>query len=318
MTKAVCVQILFLIFLLVAVAYLTLAERKILGAIQLRKGPQVVGFLGLLQPLADGLKLLFKEFIFPRNANKALFFISPVLSFFLSLFIWVVLPLSPFSALSNIKYNTLLLLAVSSLNVYGIVLAGWSSNSNYALLGAIRSAAQMVSYEVSFALILLFMFVSASSMDLCEIVQFQNSVWFILPFLPFAVMFFITILAETNRTPFDLPEAEAELVAGYNVEYSALSFALFFLAEYSSMISMSVLFSCLFLGGTLPVIGSVASVWWLSIKTVSVLFIFILTRATLPRYRYDQLMQIGWQIFLPISLFSLPFFIFLKVIILNC
>lgn len=318
MTKAVCVQILFLIFLLVAVAYLTLAERKILGAIQLRKGPQVVGFLGLLQPLADGLKLLFKEFIFPRNANKALFFISPVLSFFLSLFIWVVLPLSPFSALSNIKYNTLLLLAVSSLNVYGIVLAGWSSNSNYALLGAIRSAAQMVSYEVSFALILLFMFVSASSMDLCEIVQFQNSVWFILPFLPFAVMFFITILAETNRTPFDLPEAEAELVAGYNVEYSALSFALFFLAEYSSMISMSVLFSCLFLGGTLPVIGSVASVWWLSIKTVSVLFIFILTRATLPRYRYDQLMQIGWQIFLPISLFSLPFFIFFKVIILNC
>jgi len=306
--KSVILQIFFVLCLLIATAYLTLAERKILGAVQLRRGPQVVGIFGLLQPLADGLKLLFKEFIFPRNANKFLFFISPVISFFLSLLTWVVLPVAPSIAIGDIKYSTLFLLAVSSLNVYGIVLAGWSSNSKYALLGAVRAAAQMVSYEVSLGLILLFIFIAASSMNLCEIINAQKSVWFIIPFFPLAIMFFIAILAETNRTPFDLPEAEAELVAGYNVEYSALAFALFFLAEYSSMISMSILFSCLFLGGTLPLFGSLPSAMWLAGKTICILFLFILTRATLPRYRYDQLMQIGWQIFLPIVLFALPIF----------
>lgn len=306
----IIIQIVFLLFLLISIAYLTLAERKILGAIQLRKGPQVVGLFGLLQPLADGAKLLFKEFIFPRNSNKKLFFISPLVSFAISLYIWVVIPINPFYALGMLKYNSLFLLAFSSLNVYGIVLAGWSSNSKYALLGAIRSAAQMISYEVSLSIILLFLFIVSGSLNLLDIIGMQIKVWFIVPFAPLAIMCFISMLAETNRTPFDLPEAEAELVAGYNVEYSAMSFAMFFLAEYSAMISMSLLFSCLFLGGHYSIVGNNHMTLWLACKSMFILYLFILVRGTLPRYRYDQLMYIGWQVFLPLSFVALSIFCF--------
>jgi NADH-quinone oxidoreductase subunit H len=304
MFKLVCLaSVLNLVFLLIAVAYLTLAERKILGAIQLRRGPSVVGFIGLLQPFADGLKLLLKETIFPRNANKLIFIFAPILTFALSLSFWVVIPFSPGSVICDIDLGVLFILVVSSLNVYGIVLAGWSSNSKYAFLGAVRSAAQMVSYELSIGLILLCLLLPVGSLNLSDIIAAQEKVFFIVPFFPLFVIFFICVLAETNRTPFDLPEAEAELVAGYNVEYSSLAFALFFLAEYANMILMSAFTSIMFLGGWLApcVFWFLPSVVVFALKIIGLLFVFIWIRGTLPRYRYDQLMYLGWKVFLPVT-----------------
>jgi NADH-quinone oxidoreductase subunit H len=289
--------------LLLATAYLTLAERKLLGAMQRRKGPNVVGLFGLLQPLADGLKLFLKESIKPVGAVTFLFLFAPMLTFSISLLGWVVIPFELDVVVADINLGVLFLLAISSLGVYGIILAGWSSNSQYGFLGALRSTAQMVSYEVSIGLILIVILLSCGSLNLTEIVMFQRAVWFVIPFFPVFLMFFVSALAETNRPPFDLPEAEAELVAGYNVEYSAMSFALFFLGEYANMILMSCLTSILFFGGWLGIFG-IDGVFFLAIKITFFLFVFIWIRAILPRYRYDQLMQLGWQSFLPLSLAS--------------
>jgi len=239
--------------LLISVAYFTLAERKLMGSIQRRRGPNVIGYLGLLQPLADGLKLFAKESILPSNANTMLFILAPMITFILSLMGWAVIPFGEGIVLSNINVGILYLFAVSSLSVYGIILSGWSSNSKYAFLGAIRSAAQMISYEVSIGFIVVIVVITAGSFNLSEIVLAQTKVWYILPHIPAFLMFFVSALAETNRHPFDLPEAEAELVSGYNVEYSAMGFALFFLGEYANMLLMSALTSILFLGGWLPI-----------------------------------------------------------------
>ncbi|MEE9545847.1 MAG: NADH-quinone oxidoreductase subunit NuoH [Rhodospirillales bacterium] len=293
--------------LLLAVAYLTYAERKVIGAMQLRKGPNVVGPFGLLQPLADGLKLFVKETIIPTAANRGVFFLAPCLTFTLSLVAWAVIPFDEGLVLADINVGVLYLLAISSLNVYGILMAGWASNSRYAFLGALRSAAQMVSYEISMGFIIITVLLVAGSLNLSEIVMAQKKVWFVFPLLPMAVIFFISTLAETNRHPFDLPEAEAELVAGYNVEYSAMTFALFFLGEYSFMILMSAITTLLFLGGWLPPWEVAPFTWipgavWFALKVAFVLFIFLWVRATFPRYRYDQLMRLGWKVFLPVSL----------------
>ncbi len=293
--------------LLLAVAYLTYAERKVIGAMQLRKGPNVVGPFGLLQPLADGLKLFVKETVIPTAANRGVFFLAPCLTFTLSLVAWAVIPFDEGLVLADINVGVLYLLAISSLNVYGILMAGWASNSRYAFLGALRSAAQMVSYEISMGFIIITVLLVAGSLNLSEIVMAQKKVWFVFPLLPMAVIFFISTLAETNRHPFDLPEAEAELVAGYNVEYSAMTFALFFLGEYSFMILMSAITTLLFLGGWLPPWEVAPFTWipgavWFALKVAFVLFIFLWVRATFPRYRYDQLMRLGWKVFLPVSL----------------
>jgi NADH-quinone oxidoreductase subunit H len=306
-------SVLTIIFILICVAYLTLAERKILGSIQLREGPSVVGLFGLLQPLADGLKLILKETIIPRNSNSIIFIMSPFLTFSLSLIPWSVIPFGTFSCISDVEFSVLFVLAVSSLNVYGIILAGWSSNSKYAFLGAIRSSAQIISYEVSMGLIVLSILVSAGSLNLTNVVLAQTKVFFIVPYFPLFVIFFISILAETNRTPFDLPEAEAELVAGYNVEYSSIVFSLFFLAEYSNMILMSSYLVVLFLGGWLPIfkfLWFIPQPIWFSFKVCVILFCFIWVRGTVSRYRYDQLMGLGWQLFLPLSLFYFIFIFF--------
>ena len=292
---------------LLAVAYLTYAERKVIGAMQLRKGPNVVGPFGLLQPIADGAKLFLKETIIPSGANKAVFIMAPMLTFLLSLVAWAVIPFSKGMVLANINVGILYLFAISSLGVYGILMAGWASNSRYAFLGAVRSAAQMVSYEVSMGFVIITVLLLVGSLNLSDIVMAQKKVWFVVPLLPMAVIFFVSILAETNRHPFDLPEAEAELVAGYNVEYSAMTFALFFLGEYSFMILMSAMASILFLGGWLPPVDIAPFNWlpgpiWFALKISFVLFCFIWMRATFPRYRYDQLMRLGWKVFLPVSL----------------
>jgi NADH-quinone oxidoreductase subunit H len=295
--------------LILSVAYLTYAERKIIAAMQLRKGPNVVGPLGLLQPIADALKLMFKEIILPSKANKVLFILAPLITFVLSLVAWAVIPVNYGLALADINVGVLYLLAISSLGVYGIIIAGWASNSNYAFLGAIRSAAQMISYEVSMGLVIITVLLSVGSLNLTDIVMKQaNMPWYIqLLMLPMAVIFFISILAETNRLPFDLPEAEAELVAGYNVEYSSMPFALFFLGEYANMILTSAMMTILFMGGWLPPFGITflsfvpGFIWFIS-KICFILFCFIWVRATFPRYRYDQLMRLGWKVFLPISL----------------
>jgi len=294
---------------LLAVAYLTYAERKVIGAMQLRKGPNVVGPFGLLQPIADGLKLFLKETIIPSGANKAVFIMAPMLTFLLSLVAWAVIPFSEGMVLANINVGILYLFAISSLGVYGILMAGWASNSRYAFLGAVRSAAQMVSYEVSMGFVIITVLLLVGSLNLSDIVMAQKKIWFVVPLLPMAVIFFVSILAETNRHPFDLPEAEAELVAGYNVEYSAMTFALFFLGEYSFMILMSAMASILFLGGWLPPVDIAPFNWlpgpiWFALKISFVLFCFIWMRATFPRYRYDQLMRLGWKIFLPVSLLA--------------
>lgn len=293
--------------LLIAVAYLTLVERKVIAAIQQRKGPNVVGIFGLLQPLADGLKLLLKETIIPSRANTAIFLLAPILTFMLSLVSWAVIPIDDGMVIADLNIGLLYILAISSLGVYGIITSGWSSNSKYAFLGSLRSAAQMVSYEVSIGLIIITVLMCAGSLNLTQIVRCQESMWYIVPLFPLFIMFYISILAETNRSPFDLPEAEAELVAGYNVEYSAMGFALFFLGEYANMILMCSLCTILFLGGWLAPLSILpftlipGSVWF-AMKVVLLLFGFIWVRSTFPRYRYDQLMRLGWKIFLPFSL----------------
>ncbi|MBX9620469.1 MAG: NADH-quinone oxidoreductase subunit NuoH [Alphaproteobacteria bacterium] len=298
---------LIVIPLLLAIAYLTLAERKVIAAMQLRIGPNVVGWFGLLQPFADGLKLLHKETIIPTRANPLIFLVAPLITFGLSLSAWAVIPFSPEWVIANINVGVLYLFAISSLGVYGIIIAGWASNSKYAFLGALRSAAQMVSYEVSIGLVIIAVLLSAGSMNLTSIVESQKGLWYVIPHLPMAVIFIISALAETNRAPFDLPEAEAELVSGYNVEYSSMTFALFFLGEYANMILMSTMGTILFLGGWLPPLDMAPFTWipgiiWFFLKISFLLFIFLWVRATFPRYRYDQLMHLGWKIFLPFSL----------------
>jgi NADH-quinone oxidoreductase subunit H len=283
-----------------------------MGIIQRRRGPNVIGFVGLLQPLADGLKLFAKETILPSNSNIIIFLIAPILSFLLSLISWSVIPLSETIVLSDINVGILYLFATSSLSVYGIIMAGWSSNSKYPFLGALRSAAQMISYEISIGFIIVNVCVCAGSFNLSSIVYAQKNIWFIVPLFPMFVMFYISMLAETNRHPFDLPEAEAELVSGYNVEYSAMTFALFFLGEYANMLLMSAFSAILFLGGWLPIINIfplnyMPGSFWFSLKLILGVIFFIITRATLPRYRYDQLMHIGWKCFLPLSLGYLVF-----------
>ena len=292
---------------LVSVAYLTYAERKVIGAMHLRKGPNMVGPFGLLQPLADGLKLFLKETVIPSGANRGVFIAAPCVTFILALVAWAVIPFDQGVVLADINVGILYLFAISSLGVYGILMAGWASNSRYAFLGAMRSAAQMVSYEISMGFIIVTVLLCVGSLNLSDIVMAQKTIWFVVPLFPIAVIFFISILAETNRHPFDLPEAEAELVAGYNVEYSAMTFALFFLGEYANMILMAGMTSVLFLGGWLPLVDTAPFNWipgpvWFASKIAFCLFIFLWVRATFPRYRYDQLMRLGWKVFLPISL----------------
>lgn len=299
--------------LLIAIAYMTLAERKIMAAIQRRKGPNVVGVFGLFQPFADGLKLFVKETILPSSANLIIFILAPILTFLLALISWCILPFNEGIVYSDVNIGILYILAISSLGVYGIIIAGWSSNSKYAFLGALRSTAQMVSYEVSIGLILISVLLCSGSLNFTEIVLAQQYTWYIFPLLPIFIMFYISVLAETNRAPFDLPEAEAELVAGYNVEYSSMGFALFFLGEYANIILMCSLTSILFLGGWLPLFNMKILYWvpstvWLGLKVTFLLFGFIWIRSSFPRYRYDQLMRLGWKIFLPFTL-SWVFFI---------
>jgi len=303
LTHALCI----LLPLLIVIAYLTYAERKVIAAMQRRLGPNVVGWFGLLQPLADGLKLLHKEPILPSHANTFLFLLAPLLTFGLSLSAWAVIPFDAHLGVSNLNVGILYLFAISSLSVYGIIMVGWASHSQYAFLGALRSAAQMISYEVSIGLVLITVVLCAGSLNLREIVEAQRSLWFVIPHFPMAIIFGISALAETNRIPFDLPEADAELVSGYNVEYSSLPFALFFLGEYANMILMSTLGTILFLGGWLPPLAYIPFTWipgiaWFALKTAALLFVFLWVRATFPRYRYDQLMQLGWKVFLPFSL----------------
>ncbi len=305
-------QILLIVLpLLGAVAYLTLAERKVIAAMQLRKGPNVVGPFGLLQPLADGLKLFIKETVIPSGANRVVFVLAPMLTFILSLIAWAVIPFDSGWVLADINVGVLYLFAISSLGVYGIIMAGWASNSKYAFLGALRSAAQMVSYEVAIGFVIITVLMCVGSLNLTDIVLAQQGggfwTWYWLPLLPMFVIFFISALAETNRHPFDLPEAEAELVSGYNVEYSSMTFALFFLGEYANMILMSGMTVVLFLGGWLPPFDFEPFTWvpgivWFAAKIAMCLFVFLWVRATFPRYRYDQLMRLGWKVFLPFSL----------------
>lgn len=298
--------LIIIIMVLISVAYVTLAERKLMGSMQQRKGPNVVGLFGLLQPLADGLKLLLKETIIPSRANVVNFIIAPVVTLLLSLVVWSVIPFSFSSVVSDVDLGLMFIFSISSLGVYGIIISGWASNSKYALLGALRSAAQMVSYEVSIGLILISVLLFTGSLNLTNVVTSQSLTWFCIPLFPMFFMFLVSILAETNRSPFDLPEAEAELVSGYNVEYSAMGFALFFLGEYGNMIMMSGLTSLFFLGGWLSPINlwilSILDPVWFALKICLILFFFIWVRATFPRYRYDQLMRLGWKIFLPLSL----------------
>lgn len=293
--------------LLGLVAYLTLAERKVIAAMQMRKGPNVVGPFGLLQPLADGAKLFFKETIIPAGANRFLFLIAPMLTFILALVAWAVIPINAGWALSDLNVGVLYLFAISSLGVYGIIIAGWASNSKYSFLGALRSAAQMVSYEVSIGFVIITVLLCVGSLNLQKVVEAQKTVWFAIPLLPMFVVYFISALAETNRLPFDLPEGESELVGGYFTEYSSMTFALFFLGEYANMILMSGMGAILFLGGWLPPIDIAPFNWipgplWFIAKVFALLFVFLWVRATFPRYRYDQLMRLGWKIFLPLSL----------------
>ncbi len=304
---------------LLSVAYLTLAERKVIGWMQLRKGPNVVGWFGLLQPIADGLKLFTKETIIPASANRVIFFLAPIVTFVLSLIAWAVIPFGPGLVLADINVGFLYLFAISSLGVYGIIMAGWASNSKFAFLGALRSAAQMVSYEVSIGFVIITVLLVVGSLNLSQIVLAQSGgildwhAFSLSPFLlPMFVVFFVSALAETNRAPFDLPEAEAELVSGYNVEYSSMTFAMFFLGEYANMILMSGMTVILFLGGWLPPLEVapftlVPGPIWFALKIASVLFVFLWVRATFPRYRYDQLMRLGWKIFLPLSLIWVVF-----------
>lgn len=354
----------FLILILLMIAFFTLGERKVMAAMQRRLGPNVVGFLGILQPIADGLKVIFKEMVFPLAANKNLFIFAPYLSFVLSLIGWILIPMSfnlnsyyssvifnyNFYFLSfffnsffssyldniifsqipllfvNLNLDSLFLFAISSLSVYGIIIAGWSSNSKYTFLGSMRSAAQMISYEVSLGFILVIISMLSGSLNFYTIIFAQNNVFFFFLLFPLFFIFFVSMLAETNRTPFDLPEAEAELVSGYNTEYSSIIFALFFLAEYSNMLIMSMLIVTFFFGGFLnpfffSLFSFIPSVFWFFLKVFFFNFFFILVRGTLPRYRYDQLMDLGWKIFLPLTLallfFCMGILIFFDVVPLH-
>ena len=310
-TALIAIEVLIVVVpLLLAIAYYTYAERKVLAFSQLRKGPNVVGPFGLLQPIADGLKMLVKETIIPSGANRLVFIAAPMVTFTLALVAWAVIPFDFGVVIADINVGILYLFAISSLSVYGIIMAGWSSNSRYAFLGALRAAAQMVSYEVSIGFVLVTVLLCAGSLNLSEIVLAQRTIWFVIPLLPMAVIFFISGLAETNRAPFDLAEGESELVAGYFVEYSSMSFALFYLGEYGNMILVSAMTAILFLGGWLapfniPPFSTVAHVWrviWFLLKVAFVMFCILWVRATFPRFRYDQLMRLGWKVFLPFSL----------------
>ncbi len=312
-------SLVIIIPLILMVAYVTYFERKIIGAMQLRVGPDVVGPFGLLQPIADAIKLLHKETIIPSASNKFLFFIAPILTFGFSLAAWVVIPFDAGIVLADINLGVLYLFAVSSLAVYGIILAGWASNSKYAFLGSLRSAAQMISYEVSIGLVVITVLIKVGSLNLSNIIMAQQKSWFVWSLFPMWVIFFISSLAEANRTPFDLPEAEAELVAGYHVEYSSFSFALFFLGEYANMIMLSAMNVILFFGGwqapfAIAPFTLIPGFIWFAFKICCFLFLFIWIRATLPRYRYDQLMRLGWKVFLPISLLAVVIVAALKLL----
>lgn len=291
-----------------AVAYYTYLERKVMGAMQMRQGPMTVGPFGLLQPIADGVKLLSKETIIPSNANGPVFILAPMLLFTLALVAWAVIPVSAQLVLADINVGILYLFAVSSMGVYGVIMAGWASNSKYAFLGALRSASQMVSYEVSMGLIIVCVLLCVGSLNLSEIITAERPLWVQIMLFPMFIVFLVSILAETNRAPFDLPEGESEITGGFMVEYSAMTFALFFLGEYANMILMSAITVVLFLGGWLPPFGIealsvVPGIIWFVLKTLLIMFFFVWTRATFPRYRYDQLMRLGWKVFLPFTLF---------------
>ena len=293
--------------LLVRVRIRTLRERKVMASMQRRKGPNQVGPIGILQPLADGAKLAVKEPVLPTTSSLRMFLFAPRLTFLLRIVFWSVLPIRPGRVLTDTPFGILFLFRISSLGVYGIMMAGWASQSQYAFLGCLRSAAQMISYEVRIGLVVLTVVLPRKSLNLTHLVEMQSTVWNRIPFAPIRILFFICCLAETNRAPFDLPEAEAELVAGYNVEYSSLGFALFFLGEYRNMIRMSTLCRLLFLGGWLPPISRVPFVWiprgiWTGLKTSLFLFLYIWIRRCVPRYRYDHLMRLGWKVFLPLAL----------------
>ena len=296
--------------LLVAVAYMTYVDRKVWASIQLRRGPNVVGPFGLLQPFADGLKLMLKETIVPSSANGILFIIAPMITFLTALIAWAVVPFDDGWVIANINVGVLYLFAISSLGVYGVIIAGWASNSKYAFLGALRSAAQMVSYEVSIGFVLITVLLCVGSLNLSKVVLAQSGGfwhWYFLPFLPMFVIYFVSSLAETNRTPFDLPMSEAELVQGFQTEYSSMPFALFFLGEYANMILLSALGAILFLGGWMSPFPFAPFTWlpglvWFCLKIAFLLVVFSWTKGTLPRYRYDQLMRLGWKVFLPVSL----------------
>jgi NADH-quinone oxidoreductase subunit H len=297
-----------LVPVLIAVAMVVWVDRRVWGAVQLRKGPNVVGPFGLFQTFADALKYIFKEVIIPVRANKVIFIIAPIVTMSLALISWAVIPFSETLVLANINVGILYIFAVSSLGVYGIIMAGWASNSKYPFLGALRSAAQMVSYEVSIGLIIINVLLCAGSLNLKDIVLAQKNIWFAIPLFPMFVVFFISALAETNRPPFDLPEAEAELVSGYQTEYSGMMYALFWLGEYANILLMCALGSILFLGGWLSPIdayplNAIPSPFWLIFKILLLFILFALVKAIVPRYRYDQLMRLGWKVFLPFSLF---------------
>ncbi|MFK7840254.1 MAG: NADH-quinone oxidoreductase subunit NuoH [Bdellovibrionales bacterium] len=293
---------------LLSVAYYTYGERKIMGAMQRRQGPMTVGPFGLLQPIADGIKLFSKETIIPSQANAPVFVIAPMMLFALSLVAWAVIPFDKGWVIANINAGILYLFAVSSMTVYGVIMAGWASNSRYAFLGGLRSASQMVSYEVSMGLIIVCVLICTGTQNLQGIVEASRPVWMQILLFPMLIVFLVSILAETNRAPFDLPEGESEITGGFMVEYSAMTYALFFLGEYSAMILMSAMTNILFLGGWLPPFGIealsfVPGIIWFALKTLLVMFVFIWARATLPRFRYDQLMRLGWKVFLPFTLF---------------
>ena len=299
--------LLLLIPVLVSVAMIVWLDRRIWAFVQKRQGPNVVGPFGLLQSLADALKYMFKEIIIPASSNKVIFILAPIVTMTLALIAWAVIPFSETQVLANINVGILYLFAVSSLGVYGIIMGGWASNSKYPFLGSIRSAAQMVSYEVSIGIIIINVLLCVGSLNLNDIVLAQKNIWFVIPLFPMFVIFFISALAETNRPPFDLPEAEAELVAGYQTEYSGMMYAMFWLGEYANILLMCALGSILFLGGWLSPIDLypfilIPGAVWLIFKILLSFILFALVKAIVPRYRYDQLMRLGWKIFLPFSL----------------
>lgn len=293
--------------ILLSVAFFTVLERKVLASMQRRRGPNYVGIYGLLQAIADALKLLSKETLIPSSSNVFLFILSPIFTFIISMLCWSLIPFDFNIVISDLNLGLLFLFAFSSLGVYGIIISGWSSNSKYAFLGSLRSSAQFISYEISMGLLLVPIILFSQTVNISEIVLAQTDIYFIIPFFPFFILFLITGLAETNRVPFDSPEAESELVSGYNVEYSSIGFTFFFLAEYSNIILMSSIIVILFLGGWLPLFNiiffkEIYTAFWFSIKLLFIMFFFVWVRATLPRYRYDQLMMLGWKVILPLSL----------------